>query len=62
MRQNSFKIMKMKIMGLTVMIEMTELKVVEDEPQLLINSTFYALQDVIHVKATDGVNEPQSEE
>ena len=40
----------------------TELKVVEDEPQLLINSTFYALQDVIHVKATDGANEPQSEE
>ena len=40
----------------------TELKVVEGEPQLLINSTFYALQDVIHVKATDGVNEPQSEE
>ena len=40
----------------------TELKVVEGEPQLLINSTFYALQDVIHVKATDGANEPQSEE
>ena len=40
----------------------TELKVVENEPQLLINSTFYALQDVIHVKATDGANEPQSEE
>jgi len=40
----------------------TELKMVEGEPQLLINSEFYALQDVIHVKATDGANEPQSEE
>jgi len=40
----------------------TELKVVAGEPQLFINSTFYALQDVIHVKATDGANDPQSEE
>lgn len=40
----------------------TELKMVEGEPQLLINSEFYALQDVIHVKAKDGNNETQSEE
>ena len=40
----------------------SELKMLEGEPQLLINSEFYALQDVIHVKATDGANEPQSEE
>ena len=40
----------------------TELKVVDGEPQLQINSRFYALQDVIHVKATDGANDPQSEE
>ena len=40
----------------------TELQMVEGEPQLLINSEFYALQDVIHVKAKDGNNETQSEE
>ena len=40
----------------------TELKVVDGEPQLRISSRFYALQDVIHVKATDGANDPQSEE
>lgn len=40
----------------------TELQIVEGEPQLLINSEFYALQDVIHVKAKDGNNETQSEE
>ena len=40
----------------------TELKMVEGEPQLLINSGFYALQDVIHVKATDGSIKTQSEE
>jgi flagellar basal-body rod modification protein FlgD len=40
----------------------TELKMIEGEPQLLINSGFYALQDVIHVKATDGSIKTQSEE
>ena len=40
----------------------SELKMVEGEPKLLINNKFYALQDVIHVKATDGDSEPQSKE
>ena len=40
----------------------TELKVGDGEPKVRINSRFYALQDVIHVKATDGANDPQSEE
>ncbi len=40
----------------------TELEMVDGEPKLLINGVFYALQDVIHVKAMDGSNESQSKE
>jgi len=40
----------------------SELKMIEGDPKLLINDKFYALQDVIHVKATDGDSETQSQE
>lgn len=33
-----------------------------DEPKLIIDGKSFDLQDVIHVSATDGINEPKNEE
>lgn len=40
----------------------SEVETAGDTPKLVINGRSFDLQDVIHVSATDGINEPKNEE